>query len=516
MLIVPKKSAVVAVLRIFAIALIVALVCSGGAQAQNQRSSANRTDVPRVQIGKFSQSYTTKHELALPDRKIEFTATAENLVFTEPNGFPRAEITYVAYTKSGADPAKRPIAFIVNGGPGASSAYLNLLALGPWRIPLDGSRYPASLSTLQPNAETWLDFTDLVFIDPPGTGYSRVTGNEKMQQYFRSVDGDISILADFIRRWLKEQDRQRSPIYFVGASYGGFRAPLLARKLQTETLKGFNGLILVSPALDFDLLPIGRAVQYPWVNASILPSLVALRAERSSTLTAELLQEAEAYASGEYISDLLRGAGDAQAIERIASRVEQLTGIQASLTKLFKGRVGRVDIRTFNRSLGQAGTSKSGNHNNNGSKDSVGYPEDYDLEKITSILSTEADEYFKETLKLQSSEKYIVLNNALNPAWRWGNGRYGVESLSSLEKALDADREMRVLIAHGATDMTTPYFATKMLAAQLEVREPSRLDLKVYGGNHMFYTRQTSRKAFRADAQAFFETIQSGPTLIRQ
>jgi carboxypeptidase C (cathepsin A) len=149
------------------------------------------------------------------------------------------------------------------------------------------------LSTLQPNPESWLDFTDLVFIDPPGTGYSRVTGGERMRQYFRSVDGDIDALAEFIRRWLRDQNRQRSPIYFVGASYGGFRGPLLARKLQLETLKYFAGLILVSPVLDFDLLPFGRVIHYPWVSASILPSLSAIWAERNSSLTPELLQEAE-------------------------------------------------------------------------------------------------------------------------------------------------------------------------------------------------------------------------------
>jgi carboxypeptidase C (cathepsin A) len=332
------------------IVLVAALVHVGNAQAQGQTPVINRMA--------FSQSYTTHHELELPDRKIRFTATAENLIFTEPRGFPRAEITYVAYIKNGSDPATRPVAFIVNGGPGASSAYLNLLAIGPWRTLLGGPRNSASLSTLQPNAETWLDFTDLVFIDPPGTGYSRVTGGERMQQHFRSVDGDIEALADFIQRWLKERNRVRSPTYFVGASYGGFRAPLLARKLQIEASKGFNGLILVSPALDFDLLPFGRGIQYPWVSASILPSLVAIRAERDPSPKAELLQEAEAYASGEYISDLLRGADDTQAIERIASRVEQLTGIEPNLTKLVKGRVGRLDVRTFIRSLEQAHASK--------------------------------------------------------------------------------------------------------------------------------------------------------------
>jgi carboxypeptidase C (cathepsin A) len=476
------------------IVLVAALVHVGNAQAQGQNPVINRTA--------FSQSYTTHHELELPDRKIRFTATAENLIFTEPRGFPRAEITHVAYIKNGSDPATRPVAFIVNGGPGASSAYLNLLAIGPWRTLLGGPRNSASLSTLEPNAETWLDFTDLVFVDPPGTGYSRVTGGERMQQHFRSVAGDIEALADFIQRWLKERDRQRSPIYFVGASYGGFRAPLLARKIQKERPKGFSGLILVSPALDFDLLPFGRAIRHPWVSASILPSLATLWAERNASFTRELLQEAETYAAGEYISDLLRGVEDTLAIERIAQKVEKLTGIAPESTRLSKGR---VDVQAFQRDLGRWPAPKLGSYNVYEARRAVEYSEDHELEYLTRVTSAEMDAYFKDRLKFQTSERYKVLDLELSRAWIWNNGRYGVESLSSLEQALNFDRDMRVLITHGTSDLTTPYFATKLLAAQIEVSEASRLDFKLYGGNHLFYTREASRKALRTDAKVFFE-----------
>ncbi|QRM27967.1 serine aminopeptidase domain-containing protein [Microvirga sp. VF16] len=489
------------ILRLFKIALLVTLVHAGNAQAQHRSPIVNRTA--------FSQSYTTRHELDLPGRKIKFTATAENLVFTEPRGFPRAEITYVAYTKDGSDPATRPVAFIVNGGPGASSAYLNLLAIGPWRTSLGGARTSTSLSTLQPNAETWLDFTDLVFIDPPGTGYSRVTGGERLRQHYHSVGGDIDGLASFIHRWMIERERQNSPIYFVGASYGGFRAPLLARKIQKERPKGFSGLILISPALDFDLLPFGRAIRHPWVSASILPSLAAIWAERNSSFTPELLQEAETYASGEYISDLLRGVDDTPVIDRIAQKVGKLTGIAPEATRLSKGQ---VDIQAFLRDLGRWPAPNLGSYNVYEARRTVEYSEDHDLEYLTRIISGEMDVYFKNMMKFQTSEKYKVIDLELNRAWIWNNGRYGVESLSSLEQALNADRGMRVLIAHGTSDLTTPYFATKMLAAQIEVRETSRLDFKLYGGNHLFYTREVSRRAFRDDARVFFQHGQDAQT----
>ncbi|MGO4525374.1 alpha/beta hydrolase [Microvirga sp. 2MCAF35] len=488
----------IAVLRLFIVAVLVVIAQTGSVQAQNQNLIVNRTP--------FSQSYTTHHVLDLPERKIKFTATAENLVFTESRGFPRAEIAYVAYTKDGSDPATRPVAFIVNGGPGASAAYLNLLAIGPWRTSLGGARTSNSLSTLQPNAETWLDFTDLVFIDPPGTGYSRVTGGERMRQHFHSVGGDIDGLASFIHRWMVETERQQSPIYFVGASYGGFRAPLLARKIQKERPKGFSGLVLVSPALDFDLLPFGRAIRHPWISASILPSVAAIWAERNSSFTPELLQKAETYASGEYISDLLRGVEDTLAIDRIAHEVEKLTGIQPSLTKISKGR---VDVPAFIRTLARLPAPNLGSYNVYDERRTVEYSEDYDLEYLTRIISGEMDLYFKNMLKFQTAEKYKVIDPELNKTWIWNNSRYGVESLSSLEQALNHDREMRVLIAHGTSDLTTPYFATKMLAAQMEIKETDRLDFKLYGGNHLFYTREASRRGLRNDVRAFFQHEQN-------
>jgi carboxypeptidase C (cathepsin A) len=235
-------------------------------------------------------------------------------------------------------------------------------------------------------------------------------------------------------------------------------------------------------------------------------------AERASTLTAELLQEAEAYASGEYISDLLRGVEDNQAIERIARRVEQLTGIEPSQTKIFKGRVGRVDPQAFARALEKQSLADTSSYKVYGSKYAVEYSEDYDPGTLRQMLSAEMNGYFKELLKFQTSENYVVLNDAVHQNWRWNNTRYGVESLSSLEQVLNADGGMRVLIAHGTSDLTTPYFATKMLAAQMELRENSRLDFKLYGGNHMFYTREASRKAFRDDAKVLFEHGRSAQT----
>ena len=213
----------------------------------------------------------TQHRLALPGRALAFTATAGHLTLVDPQGAPQAEYGFVAYALDGAEPRTRPVTFVINGGPGASSAYLHLLALGPWRLPVDGQTISPSMPTERvPNAETWLDFTDLVFIDPPGSGYSRVVGGDQARERFYSVEGDIDGLAAFVARWLKEKSRLESPKFFVGESYGGFRGPLLAQKLQRDQGVGLSGLVLVSPVLDFGWF--SQPNHAPWVHVVRLPS----------------------------------------------------------------------------------------------------------------------------------------------------------------------------------------------------------------------------------------------------
>ena len=171
------------------------------------------------------------------------------------------------------------MSFVVNGGPGAASAYLDIGVLGPWILPMDDRTIvPSQPAVPVANPDTWLDFTDLVFIDPVGTGFSRlVEPDDARRGRFLSVDGDVEALADAIRRWLVENGRTASPKFFVGESYGGFRGPLVAEHLQTEEGIGLSGLVLVSPVLDFGWW---RQPGYaPLPKVSLLPSLAAAAME---------------------------------------------------------------------------------------------------------------------------------------------------------------------------------------------------------------------------------------------
>src|SRR4051794_9771391 len=186
----------------------------------------------------------TQHVVALPGRTLRFTATAGSLGLTDPEGKLQAEIGFVAYTLDGADRAARPVTFALNGGPGAASAYLHLGVVGPWRLPLDGTTVsPSAPVALAPNAETWLDFTDLVFLDPVDTGYSRATGSaDSIRDRYFTIDGDASTLSAVITRWLRQNDRLKSPKFLVGESYGGFRSPRIAHELQKDIGVGLNGI----------------------------------------------------------------------------------------------------------------------------------------------------------------------------------------------------------------------------------------------------------------------------------
>jgi carboxypeptidase C (cathepsin A) len=232
---------------------------------------------------RLPEDSTTRQTITVNGRTLAFTATAGSLRLFNGRGEPSADIAYTAYQLDGTDPRTRPVTFFFNGGPGASSAYLQLGCAGPWRLSIEGEGAVSSASPeLKPNAETWLDFTDLVFIDPVDTGYSRfVSTDEDVRKRFFSVDGDVNALAVAIRRYLEKADRLLSPKFVVSESYGGIRGPKIIRELQTEQGVGVRGLILISPLLDFREFGGTSLLQY----AISLPSMVAIARQAKQPVT---------------------------------------------------------------------------------------------------------------------------------------------------------------------------------------------------------------------------------------
>ncbi|MGP0059261.1 MAG: S10 family peptidase [Beijerinckiaceae bacterium] len=476
------------------------------AEAEPLKAQAKENQEAAKPTGPLPAAATTSHSLELPGRSLHFIAKtgAVNLSAAQ-SGAPLADIAYVAFLRDGADAEKRPITFAINGGPGAGSAWLNLGGLGPWRLPLDGGALPPSADPRTvPNAETWLDFTDLVFIDPPGTGYSRILTNEdSAKRHFYSVDGDIETLAVVIRKWLVENKRLESPKFIAGESYGGFRGPKLARLLQDQEGIGIRGLVLISPVLDFSWF---EGANNPLISVTRLPSLTAAARHLSGPDGREKLADVEAYAQGPYITDLLRGPRDAAALSRLSEKVAQFTGLDPLLVRRHGGYVDAVSFmreheRATGRTLSLYDALIAGYDPN--PQAHFGDHADPVLDSLKTPLASAIAHLAATKLNWFIDARYEILNESVNRQW---DGRAHAESLSDLKRILALDPNLRVLVAHGVTDEVTPYFASKLLLDQIPpMGNPARLRLVVYGGGHMIYADDVSRAALREDARKVIE-----------
>lgn len=491
-------------------ALLLALALPSPAIAQDAHHGAP----PRAQASgpegrRLPADSVTSQSITLPDgRKLDFTATAGSLPIVDESGKLQAEIGFIAFTRPAEEGRQRPVTFAINGGPGASSAYLNIGAIGPWRLPLGkDSISPSQGVGLVPNDGTWLDFTDLVFIDPIGTGYSRATDGDAKKYW--SVDSDASLLAAVVARYLRVNDRMASPKFYVGESYGGFRGPLIASKLQEEIGVGLSGMVLLSPVLDFAYLERPRTD--PWTFVMRLPSLAATAQERGGQdPTPASLKQAEDYATGAYLADLLKGPGDSQAVDRMADRLSTFTGLDREFLRRQAGRPsGRGVQRELGREQGRVTSLyDTGITGWDPDPDSLssGF-EDPQLTAMQAPMTSAMLDLYARTLKWPvPNMRYELLNGAVNHGWTWGSRRQAPESLSALKETLALDGKFRVLIVHGATDLVTPYFASKLQIAQVPPYGGGRLTLSVYPGGHMFYGRDVSRAAFHKDAASLYET----------
>jgi len=440
---------------------------------------------------------TTDQSISLAGRAIAFKATAAALpVRDAQSGETLAEIATLAFTRA-AEPggACRAVVFAFNGGPGAGSAWLNLGAVGPWRLALAGA-VPSTPPHLIDNQESWIAFADLVFIDPPGTGFSRLPSNDGIRKHLLSVDGDIDMLAAVIRRWSERERREGCPKYILGESYGGFRAPKVARALQEKKNVGVDGLILVSPVLDFSWIE-GRNA--PLVDAGRLPSLVASRKGRDA------LAEAEVFARGDYLVDILRGPQDAEALARVVGRVSALTGLPAETVRRLGGRVGAVDWTRDSDPSGRTLASAYDGGVRGLNPDPAHFSDAADpvLDGLRAPLAEAMAQLVAERLKWAVGDaSYEILNDQVAHSWDWGHGRRGQESLSDLRRVLALDPRVKVLVAHGTSDLVTPYFATRLLLDQsMAVGAPERIAFLALPGGHMFYAEDISRAALRDAAR---------------
>ena len=459
------------------------------------------------EIHKLPPDSTTRQTLDLPGRTLSFSATAGSIRLFDNKGEPEADVVYTSYQLDGADRTTRPVTFVFNGGPGAASAWLQLGNNGPWRLAINAdSVTPSASPELQANAETWLDFTDLVYIDPVGTGYSRfVSTSEDVRKRLFSVDGDVEAVAVTIRRWLEKYDRLLSPKYIAGESYGGIRGPKIVRNLQTRQGIGVKGLVLISPVIDFREYSGSSVLQY----VASLPTFVAVAREAKGAVTRADMADVERYARGDFLLDLIKGEADLEATNRLADKVASLTGIDQAVSRRL---AGRFVVAEFRRELDRRNGRVTGRYDASVRGDDP-FPDssfflfgDPSGDALAAPLTSAAVDLTTRKLNWRPDGSYELGNGAVERSWDFGRGLRPAESVTELRQILALDPKLKVLVAHGLFDLATPYFGSRVLLDQLPgFASPERVKLVVYPGGHMFYSRDGSRKAFRAEVEALMK-----------
>lgn len=494
-----------------AILLCLAVLAAGAAHAQEK---------PPASISELPARVETRHTVTAAGRPLDYRAVAEIIGLTDQKGEPSASVFTVSYLVDAPAGQGRPVAFVFNGGPGAAAVFLHLGALGPRILdtPPSGA-VPSPPVRLTDNPSTWLPFTDLVFVDPVGTGFSRGKGkDENPDKPFWNVHSDLSSLGAVVRRWLTRYDRWGTPVYLVGESYGGLRAAALARALARDVGVTVSGLVLVSPALDTAIL--NPAISNALAHAFQLPSYAATAAAFTGTSPAERGRAAERFALGDYLVGLAGLAGIPAADDPFVARTADLIGLPAEIVRRERGRVSnRTFARELRRGEGEVLSIYDGTVTRptgaNPLNDHAGDPS---LDPSVAAFTAAFESYAIQELGYRTEQPYRVLARDVSQQWNWdgargGEGGLGL-ALSSLQEVLLAGPDTRLFVGSGRYDLVTPYFSARWLIDQLAVPAAirDRIRLRVYEGGHMMYLRPLSRAALSADAAAIFAPAGAAPS----
>jgi carboxypeptidase C (cathepsin A) len=447
-----------------------------------------------------------EQSMQLGGKTLKYTAAVGTLpVYNADASKKTGDVVYTSYVVDGAD---RPVTFALNGGPGASSVYLNFGAIGPKRIPFGSEGdYASTPIALADNPGTWLDFTDLVFIDPIGTGFSRaLEPPDQAKKDFFSTDNDIHYLSRVIFDWLVKHERLRARKYITGESYGGYRVPRITHYLQTQLGVAMNGIVAVSPYLNPTLDE--NADVSPMAFVFTLPSIAAANLERQHTLTPAAMAPVIEYARGDYASDLMKGRSDPQAIDRLVQKVTELTGLDKTFVRRSGGRIEiGAYLREVFRDQGKIGSVYDSNVT---SFDPFPYAPDQRfsdplLEGIVAPTTSAMVDFVTRVVGWKASGAYHALSYDVGNQWDFESGALRRGAVTDLRQAVAADPKLRVLIVHGWNDLSCPFMGSVLTVDQMPLMgDPSRVSVKMYPGGHMFYSRPDSSVALRKDVQELF------------
>jgi carboxypeptidase C (cathepsin A) len=443
--------------------------------------------------------------IQLGGKALNYTATVGTIPVYGADHKKTGEVVFTSYTMDGAN---RAVTFALNGGPGAASVYLNLGAIGPKRVPFgEEGNSPSDPATLSDNPGTWLDFTDLVFIDPIGTGFSRsLVSADQTKKDFYTTENDIQYLSRVIYDWLLKNKRMAGRKYLVGESYGGYRVPRLTHYLQSQLGVAMNGIVPVSPYLNPAIDENGDISPLPWIVT--LPSIAAANLERKHQLSAETMVPVIAYARGEYAVDLLKGRSDPQALTRIVDKVSEITGLDKTFVRRSGGRIDiGAYLREVFRNEGKIGSVYDSNVT---SFDPFPFaPEqrsnDPLLESIIAPTTTAMVDFVTRVVGWNVDARYNALSYDVASKWDRDSAALHKGAVGDLREAVAADPKLRVLIVHGWNDLSCPFMGSILSVDQMPVMgDATRVAVHEYPGGHMFYARKDSQAAMRKDVMEMY------------
>lgn len=456
----------------------------------------------------------TQHRVTVNGRAIPYTATTGFMDLAKEDGTVTAKVFYIAYTRDDIrDRSTRPVTFSFNGGPGSSSVWLHMGALGPKRVVLsDIGEMMAPPFRYVDNEYTWLDETDLVFIDPVSTGYSRAVP-ETDAKNFHGYNEDIQSVGEFIRLWTTRNQRWGSPKYLAGESYGTTRAAGLAEWLQNRHGMYINGLMLISSIMDFSTARFSRGHQLPHIL--FLPTYTATawyHKKLDEDLQLNLwktLNEVREFAINEYSVALMKGdqlpAEERSRIVRALSRYTGLSEAYIEDTNL------RIEIGRFVKELTREDGHTVGRLDSRMKAfdyDDAGERYEFDPSYNATIFgpyTSTLNEYIRKDLKFESDLPYEILTGRVQP-WNYSNVQNQFLNVAeSLRGAMHRNPHMRVWISNGYYDLATPFFATEYTVNQMNLDPGLRRNITMtyYESGHMMYIHMPSLVQFKKDFTAF-------------
>lgn len=457
---------------------------------------------------------SVKRSVKVGSRTLNYTVTTGYMpIKNAATGETEARIFYMAYTLDDP-PAKRPLMFSFNGGPGSASVWLHLGALGPRRVKmLDDGLMPPPPYELVDNDQTWLTETDLVFIDPVGTGYSRATKAEFASKFF-GVNGDIQSVGEFIRMYLSRNERWLSPLYLVGESYGTTRASGLSNFLFEHGV-GLNGILLISTVMNFQTIRFADNNDLPLVL--ILPSYATtawyhkrLSPQMQAKSVAQVAEEARKFAGTEYMPAMLR-IDSLSASERsaLASKFSSLTGLS---TDFIERNNFRVELDEFNKELLRSERRSTGRLDSRFKgidRDAAGEGPDTDpsMSAIRPPYTSAFNSYIREELGYKSDLEYYILGGGVTSPWNWNTTTGYADTSIPLKNAMAKNPYMKVFMAQGYYDMATPFYAAEytISAMNLDPQLRKNVSVEYYESGHMMYIEKNSLKKLKDDAAAFIQ-----------